>query len=447
MKKVRRFGIAVGSLVALAAALPVPALAQSVTAPRTDSGLFGSSSPAANTRQRFNFLLVATEALDRDSQERVLAPLGPGTLQSDEYSTMLFASTDYRRGTGGTQFRASASSDFRYFASLREASVTSAGAAAGLTSQLSRHTGFLLNQTAAFAPISLYDLVPPATPPELGGTPPSATTYRIGERRLYSYGTRMALSHDAVAGGEVRATGQLRIDTQDEEVAPVPGATVYGGDFTYSREASRNSDVSVGYHVRRGDLSHGDRVTEQGVPIEVRYSRALSTSRRADFRLSLMPVRIDSIGSGREGSPIHREYTLSAAAGVTYPFRRTWRAIASLRRQLDFIYVSTNAEPVFSNGARVTLDGFVTRRAYLAVSSAYSDARSALPSRALKVEAYTADVQVRFALTRSIAVYGSYLHYIHESPSTADVTFFIPGRLERTGVRLGLVLWIPMIGR
>jgi hypothetical protein len=319
-------------------------------------------------------------------------------------------------------------------------------AAAGMTSRLSVNSRLLANQTVSYSPSYLYQLLLPAVPAAPGASPITGPDYTLAELRSYSYGTRVGWSHDSIAAGKVDLTAQFdRVDFQGRSVGIRPDVRIYGLKGEYAHAFSRSTRLSFGYQVRGGEFGYGGATTEQAILAGFNYSRALSRTRRAELRLNVMPAIVDIPASAQYVENTGRLYRVSADAAFGYPFYRTWRATLNARRQLEFI--APLPEPVFSDVAGTTLDGYLTRRFYLSLSAAYANAQSALTPDAFTFETYTGDAQLRYALTRSVGLYVGSLYYFYDFRGKTSLLRSIPRRLERTGVRVGLMLWIPAIGR
>jgi hypothetical protein len=97
-------------------------------------------------------------------------------------------------------------------------------------------------------------------------------------------------------------------------------------------------------------------------------------------------------------------------------------------------------EPVYSNSARVVLEGLVTRRIDVAVTAAYATGASAV-TQSSQIETYSGDAKVRFALTRSFAVYTEYLYLYYDLRGYQQITPELPRIFRQHGVRVGLTLW------
>jgi len=67
--------------------------------------------------------------------------------------------------------------------------------------------------------------------------------------------------------------------------------------------------------------------------------------------------------------------------------------------------------------------------------------------RPLSFDTYAGDAHVRYALSRKVGIYGGYLYYHYRSTAGAELLEGIPARFGRTGLRVGLMLFVPGMGR
>ncbi len=430
---------------ALSAIGSAPAYAQGAADARITSGLFSGGNKPVTSRQHFDFLFDLSETFDTHLPEQFAPTLTPDNPQTGGYSTLLKASSNYERHRSRTDIQASASGAFRYYASLDEARVVSGAAVVGLTSRLSRNTRLQLDQNVAYSPSYLYQLLPTAAPADPGALPTTAPDYSIGESRSVSSGTSVAFSHDAIAGGTVRANGGVNRTDFSEPSEARPNVLVYLLEGKYFRPISRSTDLSVGYTHRNGEFGYGGWTTEQGFPLGLTYRGPLGITRRAELQFNVIPELIDIPQSALFAARTGREYRIAADASLLYPFLRSWHARARFTRRLE--YIASLPQPVFSNGTILALEGHATRRTHISLSATYANDRSLQQERPLSFDTYAGDAHVRYALSRKVGIYGGYLYYHYRSTAGAELLEGIPARFGRTGLRVGLMLFVPVMGR
>ena len=125
--------------------------------------------------------------------------------------------------------------------------------------------------------------------------------------------------------------------------------------------------------------------------------------------------------------------------------RCSWRR--SCRGRGTSRYLADLPVPVFADGVGAAVDGLISRRVDVSASAGYSNGESALSRDSLRFDTYTGNLRVRYALSRTFAMYGEYLYYYYDFRGSAQLLAGIPPGLERNGVRAGLTLWVPALRR
>ena len=215
----------------------------------------------------------------------------------------------------------------------------------------------------------------------------------------------------------------------------------YSGRAKYSHGVGRSSVVSAEYEYRVGELGLAP-LPEHRINLGGEYSRALSTSRRATFRFNISPSSLE-ISELTPNAPVTgRVYRLQGDASVDYQFRRTWRASGSYLRGVEYVAVLTR--PIFADSARADLTGLVARRVDVSISAGYAAGDSALTRDSNQLETSTATARVRFALTRTFALYTEYFYYFYDLRGSLLLAPGLPNTFEQHGIRAGLTLWVPV---
>ena len=420
------------------------AFAQGAADMRITSGLFSGGNKPLAPGQHLQLLVDSSETFDTHPPQQFL-PLTPEDPQVGGYSTLLKSSAFYEDHWRRTSIQAGGSGAFRYYGSLGEARVVSSAAVVGLTSRLSRNTSLQVDQNVAYSPSYLYQVLPTAAGADPGALPTTAPDYNVGEISSVSYGTNLTFSQDAIAGGRIRVLGGVNRSDFSEATLARPDLLVYSVEGRYFRKMSRATELSVGYSHRNGEFGYGAWTTEHGVPIGFTYRGPLWITRHAEIQVDVMPEVVDIPSSALYAAVTGREYRVSAGASFTYPFLRSWLARARVTRRLE--YIASLPRPVFSNGSIVALEGHVSRRTQVSMSATYSTNNSVQNVDAFAFDTYAGDAHVRYAFTRNVGVYGGYLYYHYDSRRGADLLEGLPARFGRTGLRVGLMVFVPVIGR
>ncbi len=210
---------------------------------------------------------------------------------------------------------------------------------------------------------------------------------------------------------------------------------------------ARTGGISGGYRYRTGEFGHGGGpTTEHGLRPrpQLHAGNFDHTSRDVPFQRSLFDARhtpVRRLRSASQGDGIDC-WVISRAATYFDGPGRHGRSTAE-----SSTYVAALGEPVFTDGASVGVEGFITYRLNLSASAGYSNGKSALRRDARNFDTYTGDVRLRYAWTRGLGVFAEYLYYFYDFRRSPQIAPGFPRMLERNGVRVGLVLWVPALGR
>jgi len=428
-----------------------PAFAQTTSLPH--GSLFSHDSTPA--RQKLDLSFTLGEAYDSDTPE---ALRGIGTTETlfNGYSTIFAGGGEYRLDKPRVQLAARAASEFRYVNELDELRAVSTSGAIGVDGRLGPRTSLLLNQSVAYSPSYFYGLFP-SDPAHYPGEPiPPAPNYAVSSSASYSYATSVALTHSLSRRNQVSAAGDLQYTDFVKETNAQPDVATRSVSGDFSRNLTRNAALRMGYRYRQGTFSAfpvGDvSVLEDVVYSEhmvdggVGYSRPLSATRRFEFtaRLGASAIRVPPF-LVLAPSDSDRLYRATSDMSLKYQFK-TVVVGGYYRRGLD--YVPQLRRPVFTDGVSANLTALLTDRLDLSANAAYTSGSSTVfLADTSNLETYTADVRFRYALTRGVAAYAEYLYYFYDLGSFVQLGAGVPHRLERNGVRAGLMLWLPVFRR
>jgi hypothetical protein len=136
---------------------------------------------------------------------------------------------------------------------------------------------------------------------------------------------------------------------------------------------------------------------------------------------------------------------LSASAEVNLQFARSWSASGEFRRSVDLLQGLERS--YYGNSFGFNVRGEPTKRidvnagAHLLRSNPTSDVVTG------KYDTVTASAQMRYALTRSLAVVTEYLHTKYDFGAGAQLPSGVLRTFGREVLRVGLTFGAPVIGR
>jgi hypothetical protein len=408
-------------------------------------GLFGASASSSGAPQGLDFTFSLIEAHDSDVPADLGSRLDQNSPQLGGYFTMLIAAADYARQRPRVDFGATVGSALRYEPRFNEIDAVSHNAGIGLSARLPGQATVFVNQTAAYSPSYFYHLFPTVTVPSPGDAITIAPDYLVDRFESFAYGTTLRLTRGSSRGSSVTATGDFNRTDWRQEVGRLDLAT-YNVGAEVAHGLARTGGISGGYRYGIGEFGHvGRSTTEHEVHVGLNFAPAISVTRRAMFRLNVATSTLETPQSADFAVVAGRRYRLLGDLEGSYLFRRTWQARAKYSRDLE--YVGVLGEPVFTDGASASLEGFITYRLNVSTSVRYSTGNSALRRDARNFETYTSDVRLRYAWTPSLGVFAEYLYYFYDFRRSMQIAPGVPISLARNGVRVGLVLWVPALGR
>jgi hypothetical protein len=441
---------AVALLAAVFLAGAAPAFAQATGAQGASGGLFAGGDATPSGRHKLDFSLSAVEANDSDAPPDLRGATGdplPGG-----YSTMFLGNMEYRWDGRRVQIAAGSASVLRRYTTIGARSV-SHSAEVALTARLGPRTTLSAGQTAAYSPAYLYGLFASDAGSLAGDGVSAAPDYTVDDSSSYFSATTVALTRGLSRRSRVSVKADVQVTNFLHETGTRHDLDSTGVGGEYLNSVGRNTTVRVGYRYRAGRFGYAAATasqpnvssTEQSVDVGVEYARPLSGTRQMVFGFNLGSTSLTAPGLTDRGAGASRLVALSGDGTVAWQFARSWQARGTLRRGPE--YVAQLSEPVFVTGVSSQLSGLITSRIDVLAAAKYATGTSALDRDALRFDTYGIDLRARFALTRSLAVYGEYLSYYYDFQGAARLPTGIPAGLERNGLRAGFTLWVPALRR
>jgi hypothetical protein len=139
-----------------------------------------------------------------------------------------------------------------------------------------------------------------------------------------------------------------------------------------------------------------------------------------------------------------RRYLVDGEASFGYQFSRGWQTRAMYRRGVE--YVPALTAPVNTDAVSLNLEGTIGRRLDLTMSGGYSNGESIFQN-ASSFDTYNGDIRLRYALNRTLAAYVQYIHYVYDFGGNTQLAPGLMPRLERNAVRVGVMVWVPVVRR
>lgn len=434
---------------AAAVILGAAGVSAQTVAPPQGPGLFGQSRPDAGAKNKLDLTLSFVQGYDSDVPRDLQSIVDSGSPQPGGFATTGNASAGYSwRGTRSA-VSGNGSISLRHYMDVGETRSLGHGAGIGFSTRLSSRTTVRVNQSASFSPAYFYGLFPTDTELVPGDTPPPTTPdapdYAVSTHDSYSYATDVNLGHNFSSRSNVTIAGQLLYADRLNETGLWRDSSAQELRAVFTRGLRRNTALHLGSKYWSGPFGYTaeNRMTEVALEIGLDYNHRLSATRQVRYRFRIGPSfsKVPDFLRGTENSL--KRYHVAPEVGIDYPLSQRWSARADYKRGLE--YVIDLPEPVFADSLSVAVNGLVTRRVDLSFSAGYSSGASLLSQDSLTYDTYVGTAQMRYAFTRTVAVYGEYLRYFYDFRGVNQVIAGLPSGLERNGIRVGLTAWLPAL--
>jgi len=396
---------------------------------RAYRGLFGQRERDSKRQPSIDFSMSLIDGYDTGSDQvstgsRDLAARRGGYSNLD--AALRYARASVRKQR---RLRLDLSNSLRYQAELRQVLVSNYQASAAYDTQLWRSGHLDLNQSFAYTPYYQLELFP-ALAVDVNQPPQAPSNdYAISKQSMSARATTIGFTQSVNRRSLLQFGYERRVSTIGEAVG---GLVMQNASVTLTRRARR----FVAWHVggatnvaEYGLTDSSNRTRTQEVQFGLDYSR-----RRTSFAFSSGSSFISQ--SGR----IY--YRMTGNGTLKVEMSRKWTANVRYNRSLRF--VEALSYPFFADAISMGVNGQPARRLSVGTSVGYSTGEVGVSREGGAYGTYTGSVQMTVPVTRHYALYSEYLYYHYQFTEQA-VAGFLPPRLGRHTVRVGLKLWFPVL--
>ena len=416
---------------------------QSRTNPQTWPALFGGAE-ARGVREGG---LALSVLLFGGYDDAVLADQASDTSNrpsADGFSTGLGVRLLYARPGNRGAFRAWANSGMRYYPGFGDLTSTYHSIGLSLSASLNRRLSIYANPRADYSPRYSLRLLPPPLPvdPEPGSAVSDATEasapdidYSVIRHEIFRYGG--SVGADISVSDRSSVALDYGYSKRDSDVA-LTDLEVQNAGLSFSYRFTRNASLGLGYSFQEGtSRSGGLTITTQAQSIDmgVNYMKPLTRTRRTYLRFHTGSIVIDSVGG--------RRLNAIGSASLVHQMGRTWTGQVQYRRELR--YVDGFDRPIFADTVSTAVGGLLKQRLEFAANASYFTGTVGVNPNSPPFDSYSAFARLRRALTRTLAAYVEYYFYHYNFDEGTVRPAGLPPRFDRNGVRVGLMLWIPLI--
>jgi len=342
----------------------------------------------------------------------------------------------FQRPAGETDFRAWANSAFRYYPDLEGMTATTHYAGASMSRSLGRRFSLQISPFAGFSPHYSMRLFPRSDrdlsepddqiiePPNVDEAVVDGDTFRYGGHGSVN----LALS---TVTALTASYGYAHTDVGDR----APDMEVHSAGVNFSHRFTRASTFRMGYTRQVGTRQLDDSPI-QSINIGVDYRKPLSRSRRTSLRFSSGSAVAEDAGA--------RRLQILGSASLVHQMGRTWTAQTEYRR--SFRYIEGFYRPVLSDSVTASVNGLASRRLEFLASTSYFVGSADPSGEARPFDSYSARARLRTAVSRTLAAYIEYLFYHYQFADGIARPPDLPQSFDRHGVRIGLSLYVPVLG-
>lgn len=357
------------------------------------------------------------------------------------FSTLLAYNQRGRR----SMIEAHASGSGRYDHKRRELLNVDYGGIARAGRTLGRYTSVALAQSVTYSTSAVPQLFPFAGSAFDGGvsTVQSGTAYSMTKQHLYSTESTLNLTRTTTpqgsfalnaslgyAGGPGGAEGQL--------------ARSYSLSGGYYHALTRNAKLRLDFRHRAGQYGIADDDREavlRDLNLGIDYDRPLSKSRRTFVSFGSGSGIVEGAERGVEPNRLQ----VLGHAGLRHQIGRTWQGQVRYERGMHLVAGFT--DPVTSDGVAASLAGTITSRIAVTATATGSTGWVGTAEADHEFLTYVGVGSLRVAVSRSLAIYGSYFYYFYDVGAQIAMRPGAQRTLERRGVQVGLIAWTPILRR
>jgi hypothetical protein len=420
----------------------VPASAQMVTAPRPSRpyrGLFGGG--VGNVEQ-----VLTLNASIGGGVDDTLGSANPSGVQAPALARVVSGGHGFGSAALGYSFDRprigfgiSGSTAARYSPHARQDIVNSRSASANLALRPFTSTQLFAGATVSHQPYHLLDLFPALFETYAGRPSTFYEDFAISGNYYTRYTTQAGAAQDIALGRR----SSLSLDYRWTRIE----ASTLARDFItqragarFTRNLTRALGFHAGYHYTHydypGSASRGSRLRGHSLDLGIDFVKPLSLTRSTTLSLSS-----GSTAFVRDRQQIYR---VTGNAVLSHEIGRSWNTSITYNRNVRLL--DTFYDPVFYDAASVTLTGLITSHLDVALVARASDGKIGLTT-GNRYRTYMGTLTLTAALTRHLAVSGSYFYNEYSFDSSTTLPFGVLDARRRHGVRAVLSLWAPLFSR
>ena len=418
--------------------------------PRAYRGLFGGR-PTADpnrTRQTVVFTANALGGYDDNAGTGTDQPGPPGTPAGPGYTGVFDFGLRYERGRLDRNFFIGGIGSIAEYENIGIPSGNSGGLEFGGRGPLGRRTTVSVDGAAEYdTQLQISDPITGGGDPDLA--PSSPSIYGLGDRPSWRFRTTGSL----VEAWNRRQSTEVRLSYDSTQYTDDLAGDTVGRRVAvmHRRQMTRSTKLLASYDY--GNSKFGLGPGDPGRPLlEHRISGGVDVLKRLDPRRVFTLVaeagglRVES--SGAPSNVRYQIWTPYVSARTQIDVSNDWYVYGSYQRTTETVpglELGDAAEAYVTDSSNVSLSGQLNSRLDVVFSGGLAAGSVGGGTSPSHYRTTGGSVQVRVALSRSLAVVTSYHHYEYEYIDTVLPEGF-PPRYDRNSIRVGLTLSLPLYG-
>jgi len=409
---------------------------------------------AGPTRQE----LTLTSSLQGGYDDNLTAGLGGGagyvpTAMASGSTGYFDAALDYFLGNALRSLRVASSGNLRAYPEYLDR--PAAGGAFGLDASTGAGQNLTLGASAdvSYDPLfTVFSSVPIGTPAAAGpgaaapGTGAATPELGLFERRSLSAGGSVSVDR---RWGRRDSTSLSYSYRQQQFIDDDRGdSTSHEARAAHRRILTDNVRARVEYRYVDREYTGWDGAAlpsrEHRIEAGPDVEKALSRRRHLSVSLGAGAAYVESV-TGRSGEP-YQAWVPIGSASATLALSPRWSVQSGYRRDFSLLRGITD-EIYTTDTASLATAGQPTARTSLVVSATYANWKT--PSAAgvdERLELYGGSLQLSYLVSTKVAVTAGYYYYQHRYSNPAALAAGFPAEYDRRAVRVGLTVWLPLVG-
>jgi hypothetical protein len=276
---------------------------------------------------------------------------------------------------------------------------------------------------------------------------PTSTAYGLFERTSVNSDSSVGLDRQVGRRTQLSTQYSFLLHQYDDDLGG--DSTTHVGNVALSRQVSRTMSLRGSYefsHASVSDVAGGPRpITQHTIEAGPVLDRQLSPGERFTIGAGVGALYVDT-RSSITAQPVSY-WAPYAQARVRAELGRTWAVWGDYRRGTTVLDGITR-ESFLADTATFSAGGLIAPRLELVTTGAFANGRTpAAADTSTSYKTWTFGTQLRWAASQQFAAVVNYYYYTYDVARAVDLPIGLPPTFDRNAVRVGITVWVPLLGR